>query len=152
MKKLVFAVVVSFVASAVYAETSVTLYGGADGGITVQKLKGKSATVKFANGSLDTNMFGITGTKISEAETVFSSDWSKATSYLTEKKTTTAATRPSTVRLIWVLHLASVKSHSAESERLVRTTANTPFPDRPPTTRAFLRLAISTARSFSRTG
>ena len=63
MKKLVFAVVVSFVASAVYAETSVTLYGGADGGITVQKLKGKSATVKFANGSLDTNMFGITGTE-----------------------------------------------------------------------------------------
>lgn len=45
MKKLVFAVVVSFAASAVYAETSVTLYGGADGGITVQKLKGKSATV-----------------------------------------------------------------------------------------------------------
>ena len=63
MKKLVFAVVVSFVASAVYAETSVTLYGGADGGITVQKLKGKSATVKFANGNLDTNMFGITGTE-----------------------------------------------------------------------------------------
>lgn len=53
----------SFAASAVYAETSVTLYGGADGGIIVQKLKGKAATVKFANGSLDTNMFGFTGTE-----------------------------------------------------------------------------------------
>lgn len=152
MKKLVFAVVVSFVASAVYAETSVTLYGGADGGITVQKLKGKSATVKFANGNLDTNMFGITGTEdLGSGNSVF---FRLEQGYVLSngKKTTTAATRPSTVRLIWVLHLASVKSHSAESERLVRTTANTPFPDRPPTTRAFLRLAISTARSFSRTG
>ena len=63
MKKLLLAVVLPLAATSVYAETSVTLYGGADGGITVQKLKGKSATVRFANGSLDTNMFGFTGTE-----------------------------------------------------------------------------------------
>lgn len=55
MKKLLLAVVLPLAATSVYAETSVMLYGGADGGITVQKLKGKSATVRFANGSLDTN-------------------------------------------------------------------------------------------------
>ena len=63
MKKLLLAVVLPLAATSVYAETSVMLYGGADGGITVQKLKGKSATVRFANGSLDTNMFGFTGTE-----------------------------------------------------------------------------------------
>ena len=63
MKKLLLAVVLPLAATSVYAETSVTLYGGALGGITVQKLKGKSATVRFANGSLDTNMFGFTGTE-----------------------------------------------------------------------------------------
>lgn len=63
MKKLLLALVLPLTAASAYAETSVTLYGGADGGITVQKLKGKSATVKFANGSLDTNMFGFTGTE-----------------------------------------------------------------------------------------
>lgn len=36
MKKLLLAVVLPLAATSVYAETSVTLYGGADGGITVQ--------------------------------------------------------------------------------------------------------------------
>lgn len=63
MKKFLLAASAFFAATVAYAESSVTLYGGADGGITVQKLKGKSATVKFANGSLDTNMFGLTGTE-----------------------------------------------------------------------------------------
>lgn len=152
MKKLVFAVVVSFAASAVYAETSVTLYGGADGGITVQKLKGKSATVKFANGSLNTNMFGFTGTEDLGSETVLSLDWNKATSCQTEKKTTTTATRPLIVRLTWVLKATSGKSHSAESERLVPTTANTPFPVHRPTTPAFPLSATSIVRLFLRIG
>ena len=42
MKKLLLAVVLPLAATSVYAETSVTLYGGADGGITVQKLNGRS--------------------------------------------------------------------------------------------------------------
>ena len=57
MKKLLLAVVLPLASTSVYAATSVTLYGGADGGITVQKLNGKAATVRVANGSLDTNMF-----------------------------------------------------------------------------------------------
>ena len=63
MKKLLLAVVLPLAATSVYAETSVMLYGGADGGITVQKLKGNLQRLGLPNGSLDTNMFGFTGTE-----------------------------------------------------------------------------------------
>lgn len=62
MKKLILALAVCAALPA-YAESHVTLYGGADGGLTVQKLQGKSATATFSNGNWDTNMFGFTGTE-----------------------------------------------------------------------------------------
>ena len=148
MKKLLLAVVLPLAATSVYAETSVTLYGGADGGITVQKLKGKSATVRFANGSLDTNMFGFTGTEdLGSGNNVF---LRLEQGYVLSngKEDDDKGDRPLIVRLTWVLKAASARSHSAESEHLVPTTANTPFPVPPPTTRAFRYSAISTALSF----
>lgn len=72
MKKLLLAVVLPLAATSVYAETSVMLYGGADGGITVQKLKGKSATVRFATAAWIPICSALPERKISAAETMFS--------------------------------------------------------------------------------
>lgn len=62
MKKIILSLAVCAALPA-YAGSNVTLYGGVDGGVTVQKLQGKSATTTFSNGNWDTNMFGFTGTE-----------------------------------------------------------------------------------------
>ncbi len=62
MKRLVLASAVALAFSgAAYAESSVTLYGAADVGATVTKLKDQSATVSMSNGNWLSNKFGIKG-------------------------------------------------------------------------------------------
>lgn len=63
MKKLVLALAVCAAVPAAFAESNVTLYGGADAGLTVQKFKGQDTMVSLSNGNWITNMFGFAGTE-----------------------------------------------------------------------------------------
>lgn len=72
MKKLLLAVVLPLAATSVYAETSVMLYGGADGGITVQKQKENLQRLGLPTAAWIPICSALPERKISAAETMFS--------------------------------------------------------------------------------
>ena len=61
MKKILTGVSLCLLAPFALAESSVTLYGQLDTGVTVQKLKGSSATVSLTNGNWYSTLWGIKG-------------------------------------------------------------------------------------------